>query len=156
MADSRKRDTGDDHQHRDDQPNDGDDLSISSSTTDDSQFNGTEGENELTRIESRVSDPLTDATGGDFLVGEDRVLRWLQALDMQVMGACRGDERLKPLLKLNVSNGMAEDRLLAHLSQHFEPAEIGMLARCFCIPLVSVRVGKIIKEGILMRPTPIR
>ncbi|KAG7569823.1 hypothetical protein ISN45_Aa04g025040 [Arabidopsis thaliana x Arabidopsis arenosa] len=151
MADSRKRDSGDDH--RDDQPNDdGEDVS----TIDDSRFNGSEGENESTRIESRVSDPLTDATGGDFLVGEDRVLRWLQALDMQVMGACRGDERLKPLLKLNVSNGMAEDRLLAHLSQHFEPAEIGMLARCFCIPLVSVRVGKIKKEGTLMRPTPIR
>lgn len=112
MADSRKRDSGDDH--RDDQPNeDGEDVS----TIDDSRFNGSEGENESTRIESRVSDPLTDATGGDFLVGEDRVLRWLQALDMQVMGACRGDERLKPLLKLNVSNGMAEDRLLAHLSQ---------------------------------------
>ncbi|CAH8265366.1 unnamed protein product [Arabidopsis lyrata] len=151
MADSRKRDSGDDH--RDDQPNDdGEDVS----TIDDSRFNGSEGENESTRIESRVSDPLTDATGGDYLVGEDRVLRWLQALDMQVMGACRGDERLKPLLKLNVSNGMAEDRLLAHLSQHFEPAEIGMLARCFCIPLVSVRVGKIKKEGTLMRPTPIR
>ncbi|CAE6040021.1 unnamed protein product [Arabidopsis arenosa] len=152
MADSRKRDSGDDH--RDDQPNE--DVSNSSSTIDDSRFSGSEGENESTRIESRVSDPLTDTTGGDFLVGEDRVLRWLQALDMQVMGACRGDERLKPLLKLNVSNGMAEDRLLAHLSQHFEPAEIGMLARCFCIPLVSVRVGKIKKEGTLMRPTPIR
>ncbi|ESQ52692.1 hypothetical protein EUTSA_v10017559mg [Eutrema salsugineum] len=103
-----------------------------------------------------VSDPLTDEGRRDFLLGEDRVLRWLQALDMQVLGACRGDERLKPLLKLNVSNGMAEDRLLAHLSQHFEPAEIGMLARCFCIPLVSLRVGKIKKEGTLMRPTHIR
>lgn len=41
-------------------------------------------------------------------------------------------------------------------TQHFEPAEIGMLARCFCIPLVSIRVGKINKEGTLMRPTPIR
>lgn len=111
MADSRKRDTGDDHYNRGDQPNDGDDLSY------DSRSNGFEGENESTTIESRVTDPLTDETGGDFFVGEDRVLRWLQALDMQVMGACRGDERLKPLLKMNVSNGMAEDRLLAHLSQ---------------------------------------
>lgn len=45
------------------------------------------------------------------------VMQWLQALDMQVMGACRADERLKPLLKLNVSSGVAEDRLLSHLSQ---------------------------------------
>ncbi|XP_010517376.1 PREDICTED: uncharacterized protein LOC104792836 isoform X1 [Camelina sativa] len=153
MADSRKRDSGDDHRHRDDQPNDGDDDFSSGFRS-----NGFEGDVESTRTESsRVSDPSTEETGGgDFLVGEDRVLRWLQALDMQVMGACRGDERLKPLLKLNVSNGMAEDRLLAHLSQHFEPAEIGMLARCFCIPLVSARVGKIKKEGTLMRPTTIR
>lgn len=100
MADSRRRDdSGDDH--------DGEDVSGSRS-------NGSESDDESTRSESRISDPLTD---GDFLLGEDRVLRWLQALDMQVMGACRGDERLKPLLKLNVSNGMAEDRLLAHLSQ---------------------------------------
>lgn len=48
---------------------------------------------------------------------EDGVLQWIRALDMQVMGACRADERLKPLLKLNVSTGVAEDRLLAHLSQ---------------------------------------
>ena len=49
--------------------------------------------------------------------GEGRVLRWLQALDLQVVGACRTDEMLKPLLKMNASNGVAEDRLLAHLSQ---------------------------------------
>ncbi|CAA7028976.1 unnamed protein product [Microthlaspi erraticum] len=156
MADSRKRDAGDDHH---DQPNDGEDVSDSSTidTRSNAADAGSERENERTRIASRVSDPLTDDEGGrDFLLGEDRVLRWLQALDMQVLGACRGDERLKPLLKLNVSNGMAEDRLLAHLSQHFEPAEIGMLARCFCIPLVSVRVGKIKKDGTLMRPTTIR
>ncbi|KAL3650232.1 hypothetical protein CASFOL_006635 [Castilleja foliolosa] len=35
-------------------------------------------------------------------------LPWLRAMDMQVMGACRTDERLKPLLKLNVSAGVAE------------------------------------------------
>ncbi|KAE9450144.1 hypothetical protein C3L33_17965, partial [Rhododendron williamsianum] len=33
------------------------------------------------------------------------------------MGACRADERLNPLLKLNNATGAAEDRLLAHLSQ---------------------------------------
>ncbi|KAM7270268.1 hypothetical protein ACFE04_029482 [Oxalis oulophora] len=89
------------------------------------------------------------------------VLQWLQALDMQVMGACRADERLKPLLKFNVSSttGLiaAEDYgLLAHLTQHFEPMEVGMLARCFCIPLVSIRVGKINKQGTLLCPTSVR
>ncbi|KAI3458596.1 hypothetical protein Pfo_015259 [Paulownia fortunei] len=87
---------------------------------------------------------------------EDDVLQWLRALDMQVMGACRADERLKPLLKFNVSNDVAEDRLLAHLSQHFEPSEVGLLARCLCLPLVSIRVGKINKLGTLLSPTSIR
>jgi hypothetical protein len=62
-----------------------------------------------------------DQGDGDLLLQrndrEDRVLQWLQALDMQVIGACRADERLKPLLKLNASSSVAEDRLLAHLSQ---------------------------------------
>ncbi|PHT65481.1 hypothetical protein T459_29906 [Capsicum annuum] len=49
--------------------------------------------------------------------GDTNVLQWLLALDLQVMGACRVGERLKPLLKINVSAGAAEDRLLAHLSQ---------------------------------------
>ncbi|XP_071738506.1 uncharacterized protein [Rutidosis leptorrhynchoides] len=84
------------------------------------------------------------------------VMQWLQALDMQVMGACRADERLKPLLKLNVSSGVAEDRLLSHLSQHFEPSEVGLLARCLCVPLVSVRVGKIDKQGTLLIPNHAR
>ncbi|CAF1808154.1 hypothetical protein HID58_058574 [Brassica napus] len=143
MADSRKRDAGDDR------PNAGEDASDSPSTVD-SRSNAAAGSERETRVSP---DPSTEQGG---TLGEDRVLRWLQALDIQVLGACRGDERLKPLLKLDVSNGVAEDRLLAHLSQHFEPAEIGMLARCFCIPLVSIRVGKINKEGTLMRPTPIR
>ncbi|KAI3778010.1 hypothetical protein L2E82_06960 [Cichorium intybus] len=86
---------------------------------------------------------------------EGTVVQWLQALDMQVMGACRADERLKPLLKLNVSS-MAEDRLLSHLSQHFEPSEVGLLARCLCIPLVSIRVGKINKQGTRLIPTSAR
>ncbi|PRQ54435.1 hypothetical protein RchiOBHm_Chr1g0313541 [Rosa chinensis] len=59
---------------------------------------------------------------------------------------------------MNASNDAAEGRLLAQLTQifdkqHFEPAEVGMLARCFCIPLVSVLVGKINKQGILLCPT---
>ncbi|CAN4107062.1 unnamed protein product [Withania somnifera] len=88
--------------------------------------------------------------------GETNVIQWLLALDLQVMGACRVDERLKPLLKLNVSAGAAEDRLLAHLNQNFEPSEVGMLARCLCIPLVSMRVGKIKKQGTLLCPTATR
>lgn len=72
-------------------------------------------------LTDRLTDVLVDGGDGDLLLQqndrEDRVLRWLQALDMQVMGACRADERLKPLLKTNASNGVAEDRLLAHLSQ---------------------------------------
>ncbi|MCD7454774.1 hypothetical protein HAX54_026068 [Datura stramonium] len=91
-----------------------------------------------------------------FASGETNLLQWFLALDLQVMGACRADERLKPLLKLNVSAGAAEDRLLAHLSQNFEPSEVGMLARCLCIPLVSMRVGKIKKQGTLLCPTATR
>ncbi|KAF3433520.1 hypothetical protein FNV43_RR24622 [Rhamnella rubrinervis] len=111
-------------------------------------------------LRERLTEILVDESDGDLLLQnnnrEDRVLQWLQALDMQVMGACRSDERLKPLLKMNASNGVAEDSLLAHLSQHFEPVEVGMLARCFCIPLVSVRVGKINKQGTLLCPSAIR
>ncbi|TYI78282.1 hypothetical protein E1A91_D06G200300v1 [Gossypium mustelinum] len=111
-------------------------------------------------LTERLTDIFVDENDGDLLLQqsnrEDRVLQWLQALDMQLIGACRNDERLKPLLKVNVSNGVAEDRLLAHLSQHFEPSEVGMLARCFCIPLVSVRVGKINKQGTHFHPCAIR
>ncbi|XP_043701540.1 uncharacterized protein LOC122651993 isoform X2 [Telopea speciosissima] len=81
------------------------------------------------------------------------ILQWLQALDVQVMGGCRADERLKPLLKLNVSSGVTDDCLLAHISQHFEAPEVGMLARCLCIPLVTMRVGKVVKQGTLLCPT---
>lgn len=74
-----------------------------------------------TGLADRLTDILVDEGDGDLLLQqsdrEDRVMRWLLALDMQVMGACRVDERLKPLLKMNASNGLAEDRLLAHLSQ---------------------------------------
>ncbi|XP_023771075.2 uncharacterized protein LOC111919725 [Lactuca sativa] len=86
---------------------------------------------------------------------EGTVVQWLEALDMQVLGACRADERLKPLLKLNVSSE-AEDRLLSHLSQHFEPSKVSLLARCLCIPLVSIRVGKINKQGTRLIPTSAR
>lgn len=72
-------------------------------------------------LTERLTDILVDEGDGDLLLQqndrEDRVIRWLQALDMQVMGACRADERLKPLLKMTTSSGIAEDRLLAQLSQ---------------------------------------
>ncbi|RDX96508.1 hypothetical protein CR513_20821 [Mucuna pruriens] len=108
-------------------------------------------------LTERLTDILVDERDGDLLIQqtnrEDRLLQWLQALDMQVMGACRADERLKPLLKMNTACGVAEDPLLAQLTQHFEPSEVGMLARCFCVPLVSIRVGKINKEGTRFCPT---
>ncbi|KAL2457852.1 hypothetical protein Adt_46213 [Abeliophyllum distichum] len=111
-------------------------------------------------LTQRLKEILVEDGDGDLLLQQsgrgDGFLRWLQALDMQVMGACRTDERLKPLLKLKFSAGAAEDCLLAHLSQHFEPSEVGMLARCLCIPLVSIRVGKITKQGSLLCPTAIR
>ncbi|KAK4353185.1 hypothetical protein RND71_028703 [Anisodus tanguticus] len=119
---------------------------------------------EIDEVELDETTPsLSSPSNGDDAVyndvfgsGETNVLQWLLALDLQVMGACRADERLKPLLKLNVSAGAAEDRLLAHLSQNFEPSEVGMLARCLCIPLVSMRVGKIQKQGTLLCPTATR
>ncbi|KAL2539904.1 hypothetical protein Adt_00882 [Abeliophyllum distichum] len=111
-------------------------------------------------LTQRLKEILVEDGDGDLLLQQsgrgDGFLRWLQALDMQVMGACRTDERLKPLLKLKFSAGAAEDCLLAHLSQHFEPSEVGMLARCLCMPLVSIRVGKITKQGSLLCPTAIR
>lgn len=72
-------------------------------------------------LAERLTEILVEDGDGDLLLQrsdrEGSVLQWLQALDMQVMGACRADERLKPLLKMNVSTGAAEDCLLAYLSQ---------------------------------------
>ncbi|KAD7480271.1 hypothetical protein E3N88_03407 [Mikania micrantha] len=114
-----------------------------------------------TGLAARLTDLVVgDGDNDDDLLiqrsAQGTVMQWLQALDLQAMGACRADERLKPLLKLNVSTGMAEDRLLSHLSQHFEPSEVGLLARCLCVPLVSVRVGKIDKQGTLLIPNRAR
>nr|GEV92715.1 hypothetical protein [Tanacetum cinerariifolium] len=72
-----------------------------------------------------------------------------ELLNLNVTGACRVDERLKPLLN-KVSS---EDRLLSHLTQHFDLSEVGLLARCLCIPLVSLRIGRITKQGTLLVPT---
>ncbi|GKV28332.1 hypothetical protein SLEP1_g37403 [Rubroshorea leprosula] len=172
MANARKQESAED---RVDQSH-GEDFTDSSETSSIDAFSSTAvgssgvGSGSISRengtvrtgagLTDRLSDILVEDGDGDLLLQqsdrEDRVLQWLQALDMQVMGACRADERLKPLLKVNVSNGLVEDCLLAHLNQHFEPSEVGMLARCFCIPLVSIRVGKVDKRGALLCPTATR
>ncbi|GJN10585.1 hypothetical protein PR202_ga28690 [Eleusine coracana subsp. coracana] len=77
-------------------------------------------------------------------------------LRQQLMGACRADERLRPLPTLNVSCSAADDRFISHLSQHFEVSEVGMLARCLCVPLVSLRVGKVQRHGTLLCPATAR
>ncbi|KAL9316272.1 hypothetical protein ACSQ67_017273 [Phaseolus vulgaris] len=138
-------------------PSNGDDFDDSLSV--DSAISAGEDDGLTTpdRLTERLTDILVDERDGDLLIQqtnrEERFLQWLQALDLQVMGACRADERLKPLLKMSTTCGVAEDPLLAQLTQHFEPSEVGMLARCFCVPLVSIRVGKINKEGIRFCPT---
>lgn len=50
---------------------------------------------------------------------EDGSLRWLQALDLQVLGACRTDERRNPFLGWNTPCLGSDDQLLAHLGQVF-------------------------------------
>lgn len=69
-------------------------------------------------LSERLNEILIEDVDDDLVFGEENVLQWLQALDMQVMGACRADERLKPMLKRNGgSSGVADDCLLAQLSQ---------------------------------------
>ncbi|KAJ6718007.1 hypothetical protein OIU79_006024 [Salix purpurea] len=164
MANSRKQEFNEERVEQSYSNDLDDSSSISSagetSTAGSGRVSAERSEPSEARLTERLTDILVDQGDGDLLLQrndrEDNVLRWLQALDVQVMGACRADERLKPLLKLNASSGVAEDRLLAHLSQHFEPSEVGMLARCFCIPLVSIRVGKINKQGTQLCPTTVR
>lgn len=70
--------------------------------------------------ESFADAPAVGGDGDLFLACDELergVLQWLRALDLHVIGACRVDERLKPLFKLNISSGIAEDRLVAQLSQ---------------------------------------
>ncbi|KAM0043119.1 hypothetical protein Hdeb2414_s0010g00337541 [Helianthus debilis subsp. tardiflorus] len=147
----------DEHEHEHEQQQSNDDSSpVSTGAGEDAPTNGND---------AGFADRLTDLLVGegdrdsDLLMQRNTqqgtVMRWLLALDVHVMGACRADERLKPLLKVNASSG-AEDRLLSHLSQHFEPSEVGLLARCLCIPLASVRVGKVKKQGTLFTPTNAR
>ncbi|BBM97900.1 hypothetical protein MPTK1_1g09280 [Marchantia polymorpha subsp. ruderalis] len=87
---------------------------------------------------------------------ESGALRWVQALEFQGTGACRADERLRPLLRWNVSCVGPDGRLLVQLGQHFKAKELNMLARCLCAPLVHIRVGNVSRQGRLLRPTPSR
>lgn len=72
-------------------------------------------------LTARIRDVLRDESDRDLLLDrreiEIGIAQWLRALDLHVLGGCRADERLKPLLQLNISNGVAEDMLLAQLSQ---------------------------------------
>ncbi|KAI6680632.1 hypothetical protein NL676_034513 [Syzygium grande] len=76
------------------------------------------GQPEEIGMAERLTDVFVGGGDGDLLMQRsDREDRVLQALDMQVVGACRADERLKPLLKSSGSSSAAKDRLLAHLSR---------------------------------------
>ncbi|KAI6704451.1 hypothetical protein NL676_007413 [Syzygium grande] len=60
----------------------------------------------------RLTDVFIGGGNGELLMQRsDREERVLQALDMQVVGACRTDERLKPLSKPSGSSNAAKDRL---------------------------------------------
>ncbi|KAJ3683937.1 hypothetical protein LUZ61_013101 [Rhynchospora tenuis] len=109
---------------------------------------------------------------------------WLRALEAQSqsLGACRSDDRSLPscllspptataplplplLLRLSTLNPnpnlcvptpAAQNRLLAHLTQLLDLSQIGLLLRCLCAPLVSIRVGKINRLRNLLCPIPSR
>eukprot|EP00252_Welwitschia_mirabilis_P007314 TRINITY_DN1855_c0_g1_i2.p1 TRINITY_DN1855_c0_g1~~TRINITY_DN1855_c0_g1_i2.p1 ORF type:complete len:273 (-),score=30.96 TRINITY_DN1855_c0_g1_i2:147-965(-) len=120
---------------------------------------GSENNRTQIGIAQRLREVLQGGENRDFLHQSDTgngVLQWLQALDLQIMGACRADERLRPMLQLNVSCSTADDKLLAQLNQHFKARELGMLARCLCVPLVSIRVGKVQRQGHMFHPTSAR
>lgn len=72
-------------------------------------------------LSGRIRDVLRDGADANLLLGreevEDGILQWLRALDLQVIGGCRADERLNPMLKLNASSGAAEDQFVAQLLQ---------------------------------------
>lgn len=180
-------------------------------------------------IAGASSDGEGDLSDGDGSASMG-MARWLGALEVQTMGACRADERSSllslpcllslPLLRLSLSLSLslsltssahpslgifgpaAQDRLLAHLTQvrylwsllfyfillysihpsitvtaalflsssssssssinqttHvqlFDASEIGLLVRCLCAPLVSIRVGKVNRLGSLLCPIPYR
>jgi len=102
-------------------PSNGDDFDDSLSVDGATSAGEDDGLTTQVRLTERLTDILVDERDGDLLIQqtnrEDRFLQWLQALDLQVMGACRADERLKPLLKMSTTCGVAEDPLLAQLTQ---------------------------------------
>ena len=71
------------------------------------------GNNGLRCLASRLNEILVEEGDGDLLmqetVRESNFMQWLQALDFQHIGACRVDERLKPLLKINASTEAASE-----------------------------------------------
>jgi hypothetical protein len=121
--------------HRDGvDPLDGDDLNFDDSSPVESYGGGGSGASSSSPggedggdlrsevgLTERLTDIIVDESDGDLLIQqtncEERLLQWLQALDMQVIGACRADERLKPLLKMNTVSGVSEDPLLTQLIQ---------------------------------------
>lgn len=116
MANSDKQQKAEDR--RIDDVDRADQVSSGDASVDVSSSGGETSNRSVTRrlaeilVEDRDADLLLQRSGR-----EDGVIQWLRALDFQVMGACRADERLKPLLKMNASSGVADDGLLAHLSQ---------------------------------------
>ena len=114
MSNSEKQQSAEEDRRIDDVDRADQVLDVSSSCEEASVRSNRSVTRRLTEIlvEDRDADLLLQRSGR----GEG-VMQWLGALDLQVTGACRADERLKPLLKLNASAAMAEDGLLAHLSQ---------------------------------------
>lgn len=69
-------------------------------------------------------------------------LKWLQALDLQVVGACRTDERLQLLLRWNVLCFGSDGKLLAHLDQV-------LIHQPYYSPSISSRANEQIANRIL-------
>lgn len=110
------------HQFTDDRFNDAADSNSDGEESVDVSSNSIESPATANPTTSRrLMDVFVEDGDEDLLIHRsfigDGFLQWFGALDMQMMGACRADERLKPLLKLNISTGEAEDRLLAQLCE---------------------------------------
>lgn len=96
---------------------DADDPEPSRSERDDPETSRSErGDPETSRSEQR-DDPSPGAP--------------LPPLRQQIMGACRADERLRPLLTLNVSCTAADDRFIAHLAQVTFKRRLSCLLRVY-------------------------
>lgn len=104
-----------------DRSNGGGDCSDDTTSTVDASSCVLRTNSSVSRGSAATTTEVLPEENGDVLLQQsdrvDNLVQWLRALDVQVIGACRADERLKPLLKLNASTGAAEDRLLSHLSQ---------------------------------------